>query len=520
VDALEILLGGKVTQEHIRSGCEESCLEVLFDVEACQIAQEILRSQGIPFEENHLVIRRIVTRSGKHRAYLNDQMVTLSSLQKVGEVLVDLHGQHDHQTLLQVKYHLDHLDSFGGLSVEREAYQEGYRRFKALEEKLRLLIQQADALSQQKDDLEYQLREIEDAHLRIGEEEELKREREILQHAHQLTQWTDEAYYLLGSDEPALSQIRKALMRLREIQQIDSRFQVPVELCETALVQLEEVSQRVRDYRDHLEFDPQRLDEIDHRLYQLERLKRKIGSSLEEILERGKQIRTELLALENLSEQKEILQQACQAEMRELVNRAKALSVSRRKTAGMLENHMEKELNALRMEKCKFKVEMMTAESTEVSDFTPTGVDRIEFLISTNVGEGLKPLARVASGGELSRIMLALRTHATLMENVPTLIFDEVDAGLGGAVAEVVGEKLKSLSRSHQVLCITHLPQIASQADTHYAIEKVKNQRRTVTTATRLDHGRRIQEIARMLGGKRITSTTIEHAKEMLGSML
>jgi DNA repair protein RecN (Recombination protein N) len=227
-----------------------------------------------------------------------------------------------------------------------------------------------------------------------------------------------------------------------------------------------------------------------------------------------------LLSLENLSEQKEILQQACQAEMRELIKRAKALSVSRMKKAGMLEKHMEKELNALRMEKCKFKVEMMTAESTEVSDFTPTGVDRIEFLISTNVGEGLKPLARVASGGELSRIMLALRTHATLMENVPTLIFDEVDAGLGGAVAEVVGEKLKSLSRSHQVLCITHLPQIASQADTHYAIEKVKNQRRTVTTATRLDHGRRIQEIARMLGGKRITSTTIEHAKEMLGSML
>ena len=519
VDALGILLGDRLTQDHIRSGCNESRLEALFDLEGCERIHDFLQNHGIPCEEDQLLVRRILARSGKSRSYLNDQLVTISTLQEISEILIDLHGQHDHQSLLQVRNHLDHLDAYEGSTPERKIYQGAFLKFKVAEEKLRHLTDQAEKQSREKEEMEYQAREIEEARLGLNEEEALIRQRNILKNARELIQWVDESYTHLDSEESGISQIQKILSNLNRIQQIDPHIKDLSDLTESALAQLEEVHLRLRDYKSQLEFDPQRLEEIEERLFLLHRLKMKYGENTEEILLLGQKLREDLSRLETLWHEVKAQRVVFQVQIKDLIKKAKALSTARFKKGRALEKHMERELASLRMEKCQFKVKLKTPKKVESENLTPTGIDEVQFLISSNIGEEVKPLAHIASGGELSRMMLALRTPEMGIQGSKTLIFDEVDAGLGGAVAEAVGGKLRKLSQNFQVLCITHLPQIASQADTHFVIQKGEIKKRTITQIHCLNKDQRINEIARMLGGKKMTPTVMEHAREMLGTL-
>ncbi len=519
VDAVGILLGDRITQDHIRSGCDESRLEVLFDIDGCETIHDILKNHGIPFDEGQLLIRRILPRSGKSRSYLNDHMVTISTLQEIGEALVDLHSQHDHQSLLQVKNHLVHLDAYEGSSPEKKTYQESFLLFKETEEKLRQMTSLAEKQSNEKKEMEYQIREIEEACLGEDEEETLTRQKNILKNAQQLIHWADESYLHLDSGESGISQIQKVLSNLNHIQKIDPHIKDLSDLTESALAQLEEVHLLLRDYKGQLEFEPQRLEEIEERLFLLQRLKMKYGEDIKGILLRGQKLQEDLSGLETLWDEVKAQEEVFQIQTKDLIKKASALSMVRLKKARALEKHMDRELSTLRMEKCQFKVRLKTPKKVESEHLTMTGIDEIEFLISSNIGEEVKPLAHIASGGELSRMMLALRTPEMGIQDSKTLIFDEVDAGLGGAVAEAVGGKLKKLSQNFQVLCITHLPQIASQADHHFVIQKGELKKRTITQIRCLNKDQRIDEIARMLGGKKMTPTVMEHAREMLGTI-
>ncbi|HEX9758961.1 MAG TPA: DNA repair protein RecN [Nitrospiria bacterium] len=518
VDALEVLLGSKAYQQLIRTGCEECRIEAVFEIDEEHPLHTFLEQFEIPCEDNQLLVRRVLPRSGKGRVFINDQMVTLSTLQKIGEFLVDLHGQHDHQSLLQVKNHLSYLDTFDGLISEKKDFEEAYTRFKKADGSLHDLKNKAEHLSKQKEEMVEMIRKIEETNPGVDEEESLLREREILKHSQQLSQWANEAYGFLASDESAIHQTRKALSHIDHIQQIDCKFKEVKECAETALAHLEEVSQQLRNYKEEIEFEPHRLDHIEERLFQLQGLKRKFEGSIEDILKKKEKTQEELSSFENIDKEISSLQESFDHHLENSVKAAKSLSRARAKKAQLLEKHMEKELDSLRMEKCRFKVSIRPLPQEKHSFLDPSGMDQVEFLISSNAGEDLKPLSQVASGGELSRLMLALRLPRGKKEFTRTLIFDEVDAGLGGAVAEVVGEKLRKLSQNFQVLCITHLPQIASQADAHYVIFKGQHQNRTLTHTRRLSKDQRVKEIARMLGGKKITPTTLQHAKEMLGS--
>ena len=519
VDALEVLLGSKAYQQHIRTGCEECRIEAVFEIDEDHPVHTLLNHYEIPLEDNQLLVRRVLPRSGKGRVFINDHLVTLSTLQRIGEFLLDLHGQHDHQSLLQVKNHLSYLDTFDGLISEKKDFEEAYNRFKKAEVSLRDLKNKAEHLSKQKGEMAEMIRKIEETNPGVHEEEALLREREILKHSQHLSQWANEAYFLLESDDSAIQQTRKALDHINHIQHIDSRFKEVKESAETALAHLEEVSLQLRNYKEEIEFEPQKLDHIEERLFQLQGLKRKFGGSIEDILKQKEKLQGEIFEFENIEDEISSLQEIFNRHEENSVKAARALSTARVKKARALEKHMEKELASLRMEKCRFKVSIQKSQRPDGSFLDSSGMDQVEFLISSNPGEDLKPLAQVASGGELSRVMLALRHPRGKKEFSRTLIFDEVDAGLGGAVAEVVGEKLKKLSRNFQVLCITHLPQIASQADAHYVIFKREHQNRTLTHTSRLSKDQRVKEIARMLGGKKITPTTLQHAKEMLGSI-
>ena len=529
VDAINLLLGSRASPEMIRTGQEEALVEAFFEVEGGN-ALPILGRLGLK-KTDGLLVRRLIQRSGKSRAYLNGSPITLHMLEELGEGLINIYGQHEHQDFLDPLRHIDILDRSSKLLPLRQTFQEVYTQWaKAISELEELTARQkqrADRLEL----LSFQSKEIHRANLKPGEEEEQTSERARLIHAEKLHAIAHQgAEVLYGESGSVVERLKSNLQRLREGAKIDPALAPCVPAVESALFQAEDVASFLRSYAEKILFDPGRLETIESRLDEINKLKRKYGASIGEILAFKEKIDQEQKGLEGVEEKISELQKSASILLARALASAGELSQRRKKVARELSSKVEEELSTLGMKKVRFGVQIETESSKESADsgkeqeqnprLNEKGMDRVQFLISPNPGEELKPLAKIASGGELSRIMLAMKRIFAEEAWVKTLIFDEVDAGIGGGIAEVVGRKLKEISCQHQVFCITHLAQIASLAAAHYRVSKKTQGGRTFVEVTRLNQGERLEEIARMLGGLKITEKTLDHAREMLKNAL
>ncbi len=524
VDSLNLALGERASADLIRTGCQEATVEAAFELNGRSTKEitALLSEQGIEVNTGEdLIIRRMLSSSGKNKIYINGSLANLATLAALGANLADIHGQHEHQSLLSLDRQMEMLDSFGGLGEFLEAVGGFYRRLLEVRKKLaELQIGERDR-AQREEMLRFQKNEIEAAALRPGEDEDLSSEQKVLSNSEKLaavSAMVDETLY--SSDESVLANLKKAINGLKDITEIDSKLKGAVELCESGRAQIEEAAREIASYRERVEFDPQRLEQIGDRLDLIQKFKKKYGSTIGEIIEFGAKASSELDRMERSTEEIEQLKSEIQAIKFGLTDKATELTKKRMEAAKDLEKKIVAELAHLGMKKTAFTVKIVQEAGGDTLDghkIGPRGADRVEFLIAPNPGEEPKPLAKIASGGELSRVMLALKTILVAGDSIPTLVFDEVDAGIGGAVAEEVGKRLKHVAVKHQVFCITHLPQIASMADRHYGVAKSVREDRTHTEVRLLNEKERVDEIARMLGGRTITEATIKHAEEMLG---
>ncbi len=510
IDAVNLVLGSRASAELIRTGEEEATVEAIFDLSRSPgILAGVAESGGEC--DGELLVKRMVSRSGRNRVFVGGGLSTIAVLTDLAHQLINIYGQHESQTLLKPDNHLLLLDGFGVLSTMRDefaalhnTYRQTLAAFRRLDEGEREAARRIDLLS-------FQSEEIGKAHLFPGEEEELARERQILVHAEKLLHNSQMAFdSLYGGDASLLGHLRQLLAGVGEIREIDVTLSEVADTLNGAYLQLEDAALALRDYASRVEADPQRLQALDDRLDLIYLLKKKYAPSVAGIIACKEEIDRELEQLGSREEARNDLT----GKLRELEENMAALganlSARREKAAKALKTAMEKELHELAMKNAVFEVALEKLVEPRAS-----GMERAEFLFSPNPGEAPKPLARIASGGELSRLMLALKqVHPE--SDVPTLVFDEVDSGIGGATSALVGEKLKRVAAGQQVLCITHLPQVAAFADHHFRVEKQVEGGRTRTTVTRLGGEQRVKEMARMLGGVKITEKTMEHAREML----
>ena len=523
VDALNLALGERASTDLVRTGSPEAVVEAAFDLNGsgARAVTGILTEQGIGMEKGEdLIIRRVISSSGKNKIYINGSLANLATLAAVGRHLADIHGQHEHQSLLALDQQMEMLDSFGSLHGIRAEVAEAYGKLMGVRKKLAELETGERDRAQREDLLRYQRNEIEAAQLKEGEDEELANEQRVLANAEKLAglaRAADEALYT--GDGSVLSGLKRAITSAREIAAIDEKLGPVLELLESGRAQIDEAARDMSSYAERVEFDPQRLESIGDRLDLIQKLKKKYGSSIREINDFGVQAAIGLARMEQSTEEIEKLKSEIQAVKFGLTEKVNELTKKRSAAARELEKKVEVELGHLGMKRSQFAVKVEQEAGGDTLDglkLGPRGADRVEFLISPNPGEEPRPLAKIASGGELSRIMLALKTILVEGDPIPTLVFDEVDAGIGGAVADEVGKKLRKIAARRQVFCITHLAQIASMATSHYGVAKAVKRDRTSTEVRLLGDRERVDEIARMLGGKTITGTTLKHAEEMI----
>ncbi len=517
IGAVSLILGDRASSDLIRTSEDSASVEALFRVEGNGAVAEKLEEVGIE-SRPELIIRRTISRSGKNRVHINGQLATLNALASLSSSLINICGQHEHQVILDAGRHIDILDDFGGLTPDRGEFRRHYDEYLALKGRLDELKALAENKSRTEEFLKFQLKEIEDAAPVQGEDAALGEEKKIIRNAAFLQEQAAASYEALyARDGSMIAQLGDVLGSIREIKKIDPGLALSLEDLESARVTLEEAALGLRDYVKKLSFDPARLEAIEDRLELLGRLKRKYGGSLGDILERQEDIRRELEGLTSADEEMARLSARMETLAGTLLDRAADLSGKRRQTAKKLKTAVEREIRQLKMEHARFEVFFRKRPGPDpVSSLDAKGMDEIEFYLSPNVGEEVKPLNRIASGGELSRIVLALKKVLAGTGSVGTIIFDEVDSGIGGAVAEVVGEKLRDVAGSHQIICITHLPQIACFGRSHFVVSKAVSDKRTRTRITPLSDSERPEEIARMLAGVDITEKTRAHAREML----
>ncbi|MEE9521595.1 MAG: DNA repair protein RecN [candidate division NC10 bacterium] len=517
ISALTISLGARADSELVRSGAEEAVVEAAFAIPRASPVEDLVASQGIPLERGEdLFLRRHLAREGRSRAYVSGTMTGVATLKVLGEHLVDIHGQHESVLLQNPRRHLELLDAFGGLTEQVEGYQALFRRWQALKAERETLERGEREKAQRKDLLEHQIREIDAAHLGEGEEEALQAERTILTHHEKLLLAVEEAYARLEGDEGGiLSGLSGVGARLREAGRIDTRLAAVEGMAEEGKTLLQEVVLALRDYRERIQFDPDRLETVEERLHTIGRLKKKYGATTGEILGYREQAALELKQLEGAEERLLGLEGEIRAVEADLWERGSHLSKGRVKAARQLAQQVTGELNQLGMTRADFRVEIKKVGEELRGSLRLTGLEEAEFLFAPNPGEGFRPLGKIASGGELSRIMLALKHILASADQTPTLIFDEVDAGVGGRMAEVVGRKLWRVSRERQVICITHLPQIAAFADVHLRVEKEMQKGRTEARVISLSKQERVEELGRMLGGPERSATALKHAREL-----
>ena len=516
IDAIALLVGGRASTDQIRSGEDEAQLEAAFHLpDTHPLLQRLRLHEVIGQNESELILRRVLSRSGRHRVYVNGSLCPLRVLEELGGTLVDIHGQHEQQSLLATAKQLDALDGFGRLCELRGKYEHAYQGWKELRRRLDALESDVVDRARREDMLRFQVREIEQAGLLPDEEERLRSERLRLVHAHRLRELAHEAHVELQADEQAvLTRLGRVGRILAELAQTDPSMGDCEQSAAEAAIPLKELAGRLRDYAQQLEADPDRQAIVEDRLDLIHRLKKKYGGSVDAVVAFGRRVQEELQLLENHQERTAELTAQLDEEARRLRTLAEQLSKKRIDAAKRMTTLVGTELAALKMEQAIFQVVVSVDESSD--GLGSTGRDRVEFLLSSNRGEPPRPLGRVASGGELSRIMLALKTVLAEMDQVPVLVFDEIDTGVGGAVAAAMGTRLRKLGSFHQVFCITHLPQVASQAEHHLLVEKGLDNQRTSTSVSVLKGMGREEEIARMLSGSTITKKVRETAAELI----
>ncbi len=525
LNAVNLLLGSRASAELVRTGAESAELEALFQISSTSSVAQIMSANGYDPGEG-LLIRRLISRSDSNRVYVNGRLATIGLLTAITENLASISGQHVHQGLLREDQHLLILDQFGSLTAQRRKVTDDYHQILPLIDKLNRLNSTRQRQAEHRELLAFQKNEITAAGLAPGEDAELEQERLRLKNAEALYQTVhssiEELYGASGSVIERLSEVKK---NLETAGQIDSQLKTKAETLASASFQIEDLTDELRSHLNLIQMDDQRLEAVEERLDVLNKLKRKYGGSLEAVSSQLETIETELSEVENIAKQIEKIEEQLIKLHDQLARRALKLSQKRNEAAKDLARKVVEELGSLKMSQTEFKAVLYPLAADEKTNpyltaknycMTESGIDRASFMIAPNPGEELKPLASIASGGELSRVVLALKAILAESDAVETIVFDEVDAGIGGGTAEVVGRKLSDLARHHQIICITHLPQIAKFGEHHFSISKHVDDGRTKTAIQPLSREDRTKEIARMLGGEKITQTTLDHARELM----
>ncbi|WP_010284546.1 DNA repair protein RecN [Bacillus timonensis] len=516
IDAVHLLVGGRGSAEFVRYGEERAELEGLFlidnDNHPCYKKAEEF---GIDISEGMIVLRRDMSKSGKSVCRINGKLVTISILREFGRTLIDIHGQHEHQDLMNQEQHIHMLDQYGGNSLKKalHEYKEVYKNYLQVKQRLKGFNENEQEMAHRLDLIQFQLNEIGNAELQPNEDVELTEEKRKISNYEKIFKALQNSYNALYGDQKGLDWVGLAMNHAEDVMDIDKELRTIHETISNSFYLLEEISYKIREQLDELEYDPARLDFIEGRLNEIAQLKRKYGQSVEEILEYAAKIEDEIDTIQNREHHIDKLKEELESVLEDVKLEAENVSNLRKKLANELIIKIGQELKDLYMEKAKFDINFFEDSTIK---FTPNGKDDIEFYISTNPGEPLKPLAKIASGGELSRIMLAIKSIFSKHQGVTSIIFDEVDTGVSGRVAQAIAEKIYGISVGSQVLCISHLPQVAAMADTHLFIAKKTVEGRTTTSVTSLDESEKIKEISRMISGVEITDLTKEHAKELL----
>jgi DNA repair protein RecN (Recombination protein N) len=512
VDALGVLIGGRFTSELLKSGTERGSIEGLFSVSSNPELELLLENAGLS-PATELIIRREISATGRNKIFINNQLATYSLLRDLRPFLVDIHGQGEQQTLFNPETHLEILDAFAGNQSLREQVANAYERWISVRRELESLRRDESERFQLVDTLKSQIEELERVQLSPGEDEKLEEERRRLTNVEKLTTLSQSSYSrIYEDDDAALTRLRQSIKEIEELAEYESSFRDYLEGMESARAVLEDLSFSLRDFADRLEFSPARLAEIEDRLAELLRLKRKYGGSIEAALDHLARSQDRLRQIETSDEREQELNSELAAARDHYLERARKLHKERVRAAKTFEQAVEKGIAEVALANARFQVQL----SDRTDSASDKGIDHTEFYFSANVGEEVKPLARVASGGEASRLMLVLKTVANGSQFPRTIVFDEIDTGIGGRVSEAVGIKLKKLSQTNQVLCVTHQPQIARFADSHLVVQKEALKGRTQVSVGKLDRSGRIEELARMLTGAEITESARRHAKELL----
>ncbi len=528
IDAVSTLLGGRADSGFVRAGARQARVEGIFHLNetAQQAILSLLQKDGLEGEDQEtLILAREIRLEGRNICRVNGRAVTLSILEGIGQHLIDIHGQSEHLSLLRVKEHLAFLDRYGGLGELRAQVTAQVHALAKARRELEALLRDERELARRADLLQYQVNEIEAAQLYPGEEEELSAERTRLANAEHLMALTDQAYQALyegNEDQSSVADLLGGVVRnLTDLEKIDPALGEQRQSADEIFYLAEDLARSLRAYRDDIEYNPARLRQVEERLNLIHSLKRKYGDSIQDILAFGEQAARELESISHSEERVEELRAQEEKHLRRIGELAGKLSQGRREAGERLIAAVEAELADLGMAQAHFGVSIEQVEAEDGAPlgerryaFGSTGIDRVEFLVAPNVGEPLKPLAKIASGGETSRLMLALKTVLSAADEMPILIFDEIDQGIGGRMGGVVGRKLWSLTREHQVLCVTHLPQLAGYGDAHFKVDKGIVEGRTVAAVHALDEEARTEELAHMLGT--VTEVTRESARELL----
>ena len=522
IDALAAVTGGKFSKEDIRTGEEKASVEALFSLEGVWDIKNILEEYGIEKDaDNSLVITREVNAHGKSVCRLNGQIVTLSVLKRIAQYLVDIVGQNEYQLLFNSVKHGEYVDSFGSdeiYQIKRDVKHLSDKHAE-LSEKLKSASGSASERERKLDMLRFQVEEIESARLKINEDEELRLRRHLLINAEKLLKGVTNVYDVIFSGDSnkrgALDMLSESAGTLRELTAADEKLGTYKSRIEEIMYQLEDIKGELRVYRDNIEFNDNEIDFLEERLDQINKLKRKYGSSIEEVLAYRDNAAKELQELIDNEKNMAEIESEIEKVKDQYIVKARLLSETRKDKAKILEKLIEKELQDLNMYGSRFVIKISQDENV----ISANGIDKIEFMISPNPGEPEKALSKIASGGEMSRVMLAIKNAFSEVEKAPCVVFDEVDAGVGGQTANMVGQKIKAISKNAQILCITHLPQIASLTDNHIFVDKKVQDNKTYTEIKILNFEERVEEIARMLGGNENIEASMEHAKQLVGKM-
>jgi DNA repair protein RecN (Recombination protein N) len=525
IDAMSLLLGERASTEVIRKDAQKSVVEGIFDVKGNKKVKSVLEENELEFSDE-LIIRREISLKGTNRCFINDTPVNLNLVKDIGNLLVDLHGQHEHQSLLRTETHINYLDEFGDYEELLEQFRIKYEELNTVSKEIQSLREREQTIKEKQEIYSFQIKEIDNINPEADEDEKLSAELNILENSEKLGELTSGIYELIYESESSVqSSAVKIKNLLARLVQIDKSFEESFKETESALALINDISEFIRNYKSKLDYDPEQVEALRERLGAINLLKKKYGGSLKAVLDYRKKIGEEFELADNFSGKISSMESKLNSLRKEAGEKARQISEKRKETSSKVKKGIESSLKELGIEKPLFKTEIINHSSDDSNSVfvngkqlrcDKNGIDEVEFFISTNPGEDPKPLAKVASGGEVSRIMLALKSVLAKNDKLPLLIFDEIDVGISGRIAQKVGNALQELSKYHQIISITHLPQIAGLANHHFSISKISRDSRVISSIKKLHNEERITEVAKLLSGEKVTESSLESARELV----